>query len=134
MAPVWGQGLDELVKDRATRVDNLQQKSKHNPLKEGKRVGRGSQGLSLAKQVGVSAQGEINPHNVVVATFDSGKDQGHQMLAVKKPTSPEKVKDIEDQRMVNNCLGDARSNPVPSVVAYGNTRQGDGKSRGGRGL
>ena len=87
------------------------------------------------KQVGVSTWEEVDPCNVVVvATFDSSKDQRHQMLAVKKPASPEKVKDIKDRRMVNNCLGDARSNLVPSVVAYGDTRQGDGKSRGGRGL
>jgi len=56
MAPVWGQSLDKLVKGRATRVDDFQQKGKHNPLEEGKRVGRGSQGFSLAKQVGVSTQ------------------------------------------------------------------------------
>jgi len=95
--PVWGRSLDKLVKDRATRVDNFQKKGKHDPLEEGKRVGRGSQGLSLAKQVGVSAWEEINPRNVVVvATFDSGKDQRYQMLTVEKPASPEEVKDIED--------------------------------------
>jgi len=36
--------------------------------------------------------------------------------------------------MVNDHLGDARSNLVLSVVAYGDTRQENGKSRGGRGL
>jgi len=53
MAPTGSQSLDELVKNRALRVDNLQQKGKHNPLEKGQRVGRGGQGLSLAKQVGV---------------------------------------------------------------------------------
>jgi len=49
------------------------------------------------KQVGVSAREEIDPRNVVVvATFDSGKDQRYQMLTVEKPASPEEVKDIED--------------------------------------
>jgi len=55
------------------RVDNLQQKSEHDPLEEGKRVGRGSQGFRLAKQVGVGVGDQVDPHNVVVvATFDSG--------------------------------------------------------------
>ena len=49
------------------------------------------------KQVGMSAQCKIDPHNVIfVATFDSGKDQRYQMLTVEKPASPEEVKDIED--------------------------------------
>jgi len=61
------------------------------------------------KQVGMSAQCKIDPHNVIfVATFDSGKDQRYQMLAVKKPASPEEIENIEDQWMVDDggrCSG-----------------------------
>ena len=45
------------------------------------------------KQVGMSAQCEIDPHNVnFVAIFDSGKDQRYQMLAVKKPASLKRLR------------------------------------------
>jgi len=75
MLPAWGRSFDKLVEDRAMRVDDFQQKGKHNPLEKGKRVGRGSQGLRLAKQMGVSAWEEINPCNViVVTTFDGSED------------------------------------------------------------
>ena len=66
------------------------------------------QGLSLAKQVGMSAREEIDPRNViVVAAFDSGKDQRYQMLAVKKPASPEEIEDIKDWMVDNGgrCSG-----------------------------
>jgi len=45
----------------------------------------------------------------------------------------ENVEDVEDAVDVDGsqrgCLGDARSSPAPSVVAYGGTRR---ESRGGR--
>ena len=39
---------------------------------------------------------DLNSNVVVVATFDSGKDQRHEMLMVKKLASSEEIENIED--------------------------------------
>jgi len=61
-----------------------------------------------------------------------------EVHTVNKPAGMKDVEDIEDQVGVSGHyrlhLGDARSNPAPSVVIYGGTRQREGKSRGGKSL
>jgi len=46
-------------------VDNLQKKSKHDPLEQGQRVKGRGQGDSLADQVGMGLGSELDPGNVV---------------------------------------------------------------------
>jgi len=47
-------------------IDNLQKKSKHDPLEQGQRVKGGGQGDSLVNQVGMSLGSELDPGNGVV--------------------------------------------------------------------
>ena len=64
--------------------------------------------------------------------FLSKGDKREKVVAVEKPAGTENVEDIEDQVGVNGhvLLGDARSSPALSIVAYGGTREDRGYSRG----
>jgi len=73
-------------------VDNLQNKSKHDPLEQGQRVKGRGQGDSLADQVGMCLGSELDPGNVVaVVGLLSEHNKGKDVVAVEEPASTEKV-------------------------------------------
>jgi len=73
-------------------VDNLQKKSKHDPLEQGQRVKGWGQGDGLADQVGMSLGSELDPGNVVaVVGLLSEHDKGKDVVTVDEPASTEKV-------------------------------------------
>jgi len=73
-------------------VDNLQNKSKHDPLEQGQRVKGGCQGDCLADQVGMSLGSKLDPGNVVaVVGLLSEHNKGKDVVAVEEPASMKKV-------------------------------------------
>ena len=75
-----------------TVVDNLQKKSKHDPLEQGQRVKGRCQGDSLADQMGMRLGSELDPGNVVaVVGLLSEHDKRKDVVAVDEPASTEKV-------------------------------------------
>jgi len=62
-------------------IDNLQKKSKHDPLEQGQRVKGGCQGDGLVDQMRMGLGSELDPGNVVaviglLSEHDKGKDMG----------------------------------------------------------
>jgi len=75
-----------------TVVDNLQNKSKHDPLEQGQRVKGGCQGDSLADQMGMRLGSKLDPGNVVVVVGFLGEHyKRKKVVAVEEPASTEKV-------------------------------------------
>jgi len=73
-------------------IDDLQKKSKHDPLEQGQRVKGGGQGDSLVDQVGMCLGSKLNPGNVVaIISLLSKHNKGKKVVAVKEPASIEKV-------------------------------------------
>ena len=73
-------------------VDDLQNKSKHDPLEQGQRVKGGGQGDRLANQVGMRLGSELNPGNVIaIVGLLSKHDKGKKVVTVEEPASTEKV-------------------------------------------
>jgi len=73
-------------------VDNLQNKSKHDPLEQGQRVKGGGQGDSLANQMGMGLGSELNLGNVIaVVGLLSKHNEGKDVVVVEEPASTEKV-------------------------------------------
>jgi len=73
-------------------IDNLQKKSKHDPLEQGQRVKGGGQGDSLVDQMRMGLGSELNPRNVVaVVGLLSEHDKGKNVVMVDEPMSTEKV-------------------------------------------
>ena len=73
-------------------VDNLQNKSEHDPLEQGQRVKGRGQGDSLADQVGMRLGSELDPGNVVaIVSLLSEHDKRKEVVAVEEPASMEKI-------------------------------------------
>ena len=84
--------------------------------------------------MGVRLGRKLDPGDfVALASLLGEEGKRKKVCTVDEPTGTENVEDVEDAIDVDSgqrgCLGDARSSPALSVVAYGGTRQ---ESRGGR--
>jgi len=84
--------------------------------------------------VGVRLGRELDPGDfVALPSFLGEEGKRKDVGAVDEPARTENVKDVENAVDIGGgqgrCLGDARSSPALSVVAYGGTRR---ESRGGR--
>ena len=78
-------------------VDDLQKKSKKNPLAQGEGVRGGSQSQGLANQVGMGLGSELNPGYLVANVHFLGKDdKGKEVVTVEEPASTEKVQHVKD--------------------------------------
>ena len=78
--------------------------------------------------------GDLQPGNVIASLRFLGKgDKQEKVVTVKEPAGTKDVEDVEDRIGVGGhvLLGDTRSSPAPSMVAYGGTREDRGKSSRG---
>jgi len=84
--------------------------------------------------VGVRLGRKLDPGDfITLASLLGEEGKRKDVCTVDEPAGTENVEDVEDAIDVDGgqrgCLGDARSSPAPSVVAYRGTRW---ESRGGR--